>query len=866
MKPLSTLRKHPLAVCLGAALAIGPTCAAFATAGALSSKAKAPTSSRAPSHAMTALPRLSNRPAAPNGSPQVTNCNDSGPGSLRDAVAISQDGDRISLESLACSTITLTSGAIHIPAMRLTLRGPGADGLSIDGNGNDRVLLYDSGPFGTTYLYDLTITNGHAAGDGGCLKTSGKFRLTDVVVSNCAAYAASGQVHGGAIYSASDVYMLRSTVTSSTATSANDYAKGGGIYTKWSWDSTNSTVSGNSAIGPTRTFGGGVFARYGDVLGTTVNDNKAGNVGGVTFIGPGSATIANSTITGNIGQNFIGGMYSHVNLTLSNSTIAFNCANGTAYSPTYTLGIGLQAYSIAPDIESSIIAKNELCPTHSPGSVLDTAYDVGLYGVGPITGANNLIGSSTVTLPADTLHSDPMLSPLADNGGSTLTLAPLPGSPVINAGNNVANLSYDQRGPWIPRIIGSAADIGALEVQTGGTTSHVTTCADSGAGSLRELAASALSGDTIDLGGLACSRITLTSGAIELPQANIKFVGPGAASLTIDGNQQGRVLDHTGLGTLEIDGLSFENGYFQGTPAAGGCVKSASRVLANNASFTGCNARAGDGYCLGGAIYGLSVVLSHSTVSANSCGSADDAKGGGVYAKLELSLEDTTISDNTSTGGGGTSAFGAGAGVETAGHATITSSTISGNQSDIFAGAYAYSATVTNSTISGNTAFQAVAGIGTGYASIFNSTIVLNHVQLDNLTYPAGLFARSRGELQSTIVFGNALGTTAFDVGGAGGSFFGANNLVGFSPVTLPVGTLHDDPLLGPLQNNGGNVATHALLPGSPAIDTGNNAAGLANDERGPGFPRVSGAAADIGAFEVQAIGDRIFADGFDGL
>ena len=80
--------------------------------------------------------------------------------------------------------------------------------------------------------------------------------------------------------------------------------------------------------------------------------------------------------------------------------------------------------------------------------------------------------------------------------------------------------------------------------------------------------------------------------------------------------------------------------------------------------------------------------------------------------------------------------------------------------------------------------------------------------------------------------------------------------------VTLPADTLHDDPLLGALADNGGPTQTLALLPGSPAIDTGNNVAGLATDQRGAGFPRVMGSSADIGAYEVTA--DAIFADGFD--
>jgi hypothetical protein len=58
------------------------------------------------------------------------------------------------------------------------------------------------------------------------------------------------------------------------------------------------------------------------------------------------------------------------------------------------------------------------------------------------------------------------------------------------------------------------------------------------------------------------------------------------------------------------------------------------------------------------------------------------------------------------------------------------------------------------------------------------------------------------------------------------------------------------DPVVGALAFNGGTTRTHALLPGSPAINTGSNPLGLATDQRGIGFPRVSGGAADMGAYE----------------
>src|SRR5262245_60783858 len=75
-------------------------------------------------------------PMPPRGSITVTNCDDAGPGSLRDAIAIAASGDTIDLTQLACSTITLTSGALGVAQDDLTFTGPGASLLAIDGGGN----------------------------------------------------------------------------------------------------------------------------------------------------------------------------------------------------------------------------------------------------------------------------------------------------------------------------------------------------------------------------------------------------------------------------------------------------------------------------------------------------------------------------------------------------------------------------------------------------------------------------------------------------------------------------------------------------------------------------------------------------------
>ena len=157
-----------------------------------------------------------------------------------------------------------------------------------------------------------------------------------------------------------------------------------------------------------------------------------------------------------------------------------------------------------------------------------------------------------------------------------------------------------------------------------------------------------------------------------------------------------------------------------------------------------------------------------------------------------------------------------------------------------------------------------------GYPTrIANSTIAFNtEANAADLMYGAGLYTSDATELESTIVANNTLthsvfGPVADDIGGSG-ALSGNNNLTQFVLIgPAPADTIYADPRLGSLLYNGGSTRTHALSPLSPAVEAGNNVAGLVTDQRGPGFARVIGANADIGAFELD-LNDVIFANGFD--
>ena len=424
-------------------------------------------------------------PVRPAGAVVVTNCLDSGGGSLRQAVIDSGPGDAIDLTQLTCSQITLTTGRIDV-ARDVLLQGPGSGLLTIDGANLDRIFN-QNGPYQLA-VYGMTLQRGYSnAFGGGCIYSKGPLLLNDTVITGCKVFdiASSASYKGGGVLVNSSLSAIDSAIVDNEIYSSLGYTFGGGAFVSGDVLLASSTISGNNisnasggitdsggidvggrllmmystisnnsvdglpgspgSIGGARVAGGAVISN------STISGNTAdGGVGGLRLYGSAASpnVITNSTISGNT-ASAIGGVYARGPTTIANSTIAFNTET------TFANGAGLRlAYSLA-DIESSIIASNT-----SSG----TTQNIGLGISGGVTGANNLIGPSpSVSLPPDTIGGNPVLLALADNGGPTKTHALGPGSPAIDAGNNNAALANDQRGTGFLRVVGVAPDIGAFE-------------------------------------------------------------------------------------------------------------------------------------------------------------------------------------------------------------------------------------------------------------------------------------------------------------------------------------------------------------------------------------------------------------------
>src|SRR5215831_3139096 len=309
----------------------------------------------------------------------VTNTNDSGPGSLRDALAAASDGDTIDATGVS-GTILLTSGELQIN-------------------------------------HNVTITNGSptdAEGGGGILNHGGLILSGTSILSNttrsCGAFCigAGGGINsnsGGALTVTNSI--ISDNSAGALSRGAGMYLVGGGIATI-----TDSTISGNTGA----LLGGGISSSLHmlTVTNSTISDNSAGAGGGININSGGMLTVTNSTISGNTANGLGGGIIiiSGGMLTVTNSTISGNStpARGGAVC----------------NLGAATIGDTILNASASGGTIVN-AGTFTFTSLGYNLASDN--GGGVLTGPGDQINTNPMLGPLQDNGGPTFTHALLPGSP-----------------------------------------------------------------------------------------------------------------------------------------------------------------------------------------------------------------------------------------------------------------------------------------------------------------------------------------------------------------------------------------------------------------------------------------------------
>jgi len=274
-------------------------------------------------------------------------------------------------------------------------------------------------------------------------------------------------------------------------------------------------------------------------------------------------------------------------------------------------------------------------------------------------------------------------------------------------------------------------------------------------------------------------------------------------------------------------------------------------------------------------------LLVNNSVTINGAGAdllAVDGNAAGTVFQV-MSMGPVTISDLTIRNAHGRS----GGGIFNGGDGTLTiiNSALSGNTADFGGGVYnGGTLNIVNSTISGNTANTEGAGVYNPVTlTIINSTFSNNTSQIAGAVFNTGTLVITNSTItnnRSMFLAGGVvnlnnfqIGNTILNEGPASPNIY--NNSSGvvmslgynlssddaFGILTGPGDQIRTDPNLGPLQNNGGHTLTHALLPGSPAIDAGDPSftPPPSFDQRGPGFLRIVDGRIDKGSFEVQSGG-----------
>jgi hypothetical protein len=276
----------------------------------------------------------------------------------------------------------------------------------------------------------------------------------------------------------------------------------------------------------------------------------------------------------------------------------------------------------------------------------------------------------------------------------------------------------------------------------------------------------------------------------------------------------------------------------QSTIGNGGTMTLEDSVISGNSSNIGNNG---------------TITLTRCTVTQNTSGFGGGLSTGGIAV-----ITDSTIADNVASPTGG--------GIFGGGQVTVRGSTISGNTATYAGGIFLEGGrlTVTDSTISGNTAGRQGGGVliggvtgRDGVAEITSSTITGN-VTTENYSTDwggGGIYTELRTVLDNTIVAGNQSAGQGPDVNGSvislGYNLIGATDESSGWTGTDRTGTSANplDPVLGPLQDNGGPTLTHAVLTGSPALGGGDQAVNGSTDQRGSVRQFVR---PDIGAFQTE--------------
>jgi hypothetical protein len=400
----------------------------------------------------------------------VLNCDDAGPGSLRDAVAQAHSGDSIVFASdIGCNLVSLTSGPIAIandatgqPFLQLNIWGTGRDTLTIDGGGLDRVFVQNAGDGAILGLFDLTVAHGRSNTSGGCVRAAGAVSLQHVADSDCVAGVISGDttlgnaaVRGGGIYAANAALLYASTVTDSHVYGGAAYAYGGGVFAVRTVAATTSSISGNTID----SVGGGAYG------GGLAAGDRAGYM-------QAALTLTSSVVSGNSSRSGCGfcgsrggGAWAYGNAYLTDGEVSENTASSSYHYGTGG-GLYLNARFGAAGVAATAIGTHFHCNTADNG--------------GGIAAGGDLVVSRATLDCNNTLYDGAGIELLG--GNLTLSDSALVGNDALGRGGGLFIFGYGDAAITNSTISGNIATDGAGIANTYGTL-HVSnsTIAQNGA-------------------------------------------------------------------------------------------------------------------------------------------------------------------------------------------------------------------------------------------------------------------------------------------------------------------------------------------------------------------------------------------------
>jgi len=721
---------------------------------------------------------------------------------------------------------------------------------------------------------------GNSAAKGGAVYAT--LLIDPITFTNCSFIDNTALFDGGAVYLAGNGG--GATFTNSTLKVNEAGRNGGGIYYEWfSFGGINPSLTleecsirDNLASGGN---GGGVYINglgY-NILRCTFSNNQADQAGGGIWTN-GAGGISSSTISGNSASAEGGGVYFAVGFggvplisSLTSNTITANTSQGN--------GGGI--YINALVVMTHVILAGNTSNAIGEDLFLGASGQLSSFGY-------NLIGTSDGSIWAPTLSdmvgtdaspTDPLLGPLQDNGGNTLTHELLVGSPATNAGN-AASLTEitDQRG--ISFV--DAPDIGAFE-DDDVFYNIVFNTNNSGAGSLPQVISDVSSGDTIFFDPSLEGAVIILNACVAIDK-DITLMGiEGLDPMAISGGGSSHLFSVVAgvvfkvfyLDLINADNVSgFPQGGFAPenqspcTSSSGAAIHNEGTVYFQSGKISSCYAGSN-----GGGIYnasGANLVITEASFVNNWA-----TRGGAIFNAVggTASLENIHFY-------GRNGADVRGACIVNEGTLLLENATIEQVDNSVWNGGGAIyvngSTSLENVTISQNYFQDSIVG---GAIYIEGDTVTLTNVTITDHTFAVdqpgtGIYVDSAATLKmvNTLIAENRYMTEERNIFNAGGNVWslgtnlvsdttGANMVVGAGDI-LGNPTNVVDALVDSLDDYGGGIHTVQLKAGSPALNAGTDGVAPTSDQRG--FGRFG--QSDIGAFERQSETQLLVFSSLDGV